>query len=271
MNFIDCHSHSDCSFDAHNSVKAMFNKACKKQLVAYAITDHFESYLNDEQNNIDRIISSCAQIDECKKIESKTKLIKGVEIGQPLQDIESVNNLFSHCDFDFVLGSIHNATNEDDFFYIDYKSITPCEMGKILEQYFMDVYAMAVWNKIDILAHLTYPYRYIRNSHRTELVIKSALFDDIINETFKVLIKNGKGIEVNTSGLFQEIGQTLPGLKYIKLFKELGGEVISVGSDSHCVKQVARGIKRATLLVQDVGFKYVTYFENRKPIMIKIN
>ena len=98
----------------------------------------------------------------------------------------------------------------------------------------------------------------------------SSYADDIIEEIFKVIIQNGKGIEINTSGLRQKYGDVFPSFKYIKLYRELGGEIITIGSDSHTTEDLGKGIPEGISLAEKAGFTYVSYFIKRKPCFIKI-
>ena len=117
------------------------------------------------------------------------------------------------------------------------------------------------------MAHLDLIKRYAANFD-----IKVSLIDykDQIVEILKIIIENGKGIEVNTSGLRQSSKKCLPDLDIVSLYKELGGEIITVGSDAHTAKDVGKGIKEGLDLIEAAGFNYVTVYNERKPIMIKI-
>jgi len=123
-----------------------------------------------------------------------------------------------------------------------------------LTTYYDEIYEICKWNKFDVLGHLTYTLRYM-----------TGVQGHIVN-----MEQNGKGIEINTSGLRQQYGFTFPTLEYVKMFKECGGEVLSIGSDSHCAADLGKGIVEGTEIAKQSGFKYLTYFKNRKPNFIKI-
>ena len=89
-------------------------------------------------------------------------------------------------------------------------------------------------------------------------------FEDIIAETLRTLKERGKGIEINTSGLRQKYGRTLPDEHYIRLYRDLGGEILTVGSDAHCAADLAAGIPEGLALARECGFRYVAYFERRR-------
>ena len=95
-------------------------------------------------------------------------------------------------------------------------------------------------------------------------------FDDIIAESFRELIRSGKGIEINTSGIRQGFGDCFPSLKYAKLFHDLGGEVISTGSDAHTVEDIGKNIPDGIKIAADAGFQRLCFFRNRRPEFINI-
>ena len=85
------------------------------------------------------------------------------------------------------------------------------------------------------------------------------------------MIIKGKGIEINTSGLRNpKIKETFPSLKYVKMFRELGGEIISIGSDAHTVEDLGTGTLEGIKLAEEAGFRYIAYFKERKPNFLKI-
>ena len=115
---------------------------------------------------------------------------------------------------------------------------------------------------------MTYTLRYIEGDHGIHVDMKH--YEEIIRESFKLLIQNGKGIEINTSGLRQKYGKTFPDLYWVKIYRELGGEIISLGSDSHCAADIGKGIAEGAEIARDAGFDYLCFFKERKPNFIKI-
>ena len=90
-------------------------------------------------------------------------------------------------------------------------------------------------------------------------------YEEIIREIFKTIIYNGKGIEINTSGLRQKYGKPFPEYRFVKMYKELGGELISVGSDAHTVADLGKGVADGAEIAKQAGFKYLCFFKERKP------
>lgn len=279
QNIIDCHTHSKNSNDAKNTVHEMCQQAIKLGLLAYAITDHCEcdryydfNYYKLPPDNYDTYNSekfielSLMETDKLKEsLNGKFNLLCGVELGQPTFNFEVANKVVSDKRLDFVIGSMHQIQNHDDFCFLDFKKY---DVNELMKAYFKEIYKLCQWGNFDVLGHLTYPLRYIEGEYGISVDLKS--YEEIIRESFKLIILNNKGIEINTSGLRQKYKNTFPLFKYIKIYKELGGEIISIGSDAHCVQDLGFGITDGISLAKRAGFKYLTYFKKRVPHFLPI-
>lgn len=268
----DSHTHSCNSFDAENTVDELCQRALELGLYALTITDHCEANLYDEPQHskfVDfskRIAQSVNDIAQAKKkYEGKLKLLCGLELGEPMQNLSAAARALRLADFDFVLASVHNIKGEQDFYWLDYHKDT---VDDLLRRYFSEVLQTARWNHFDSLAHLTYPLRYIKK--KLGLDMDTGRFKDQIDLILRTLALNGKALEVNSSGLRQEIGKTLPDKQVIKRFKELGGKYVTVGSDAHRCKDLASGVKEAYALLRDCGFTHYTVYEKHKPVQIEL-
>ena len=91
---------------------------------------------------------------------------------------------------------------------------------------------------------------------------------ELTDEILRVLVKKGKGMEINTSGV-DRCGDFLPTEEFFRRFKELGGEIVTVGSDAHTADRVGQYSVRACEMMKDI-FGYVCTFENREPIFHKL-
>lgn len=282
MNLIDCHTHTQFSVDSEADIELMIKRACELNLAAYAITDHCECnrwysedyYTNAETyryfdfgKDFDNSVTAVTELKE--KYGDKLNLICGVEMGQATQENDIAEKIVSDKRLDFVIGSIHQVPDTEDFAFIDYNSMDMKGLYKLAETYLLEINKLCKWGKFDILGHLTYFLRYFHRHLGTDFDI--SCFDEIIEDSFRKLVENGKGIEINTSGLRNpKHKETYPSVKYVKMFRELGGEIISIGSDAHTVEDLGAGIKEGIMLAEEAGFKYLTYFKERKPNFIKI-
>lgn len=284
MNLIDCHTHTQFSVDSDADIIQMIERAKELRLSAYAITDHCECnfwypkehysaeeavFSHDYFNYSRDFESSVSAVTALKEKYADFDLICGIEMGQAMLDIEAAEKIVSDPRLDFVIASVHQIRNEQDFYYINYDNMTMDEIYDLLERYFTEVYELCKWGKFDVLGHLTYCIRYMkmRNGVNPDL----SRFDEMIAESFRELARKGRGIEINTSGIRQKCGHTFPSLKYVRLFRDLGGEVISVGSDAHTVEDLGANIADGAEMAKLAGFSHLCCFKERKPHFVAID
>ncbi|MPN15026.1 hypothetical protein SDC9_162355 [bioreactor metagenome] len=87
---------------------------------------------------------------------------------------------------------------------------------------------------------------------------------------FKILREKGRGIELNTSGMRQKLGEPMPPVSLLKLYRDCGGEIVTVGSDAHRSCDVGKGIPQGYDMLKEAGFSYVTIYKQRKPEFIRL-
>jgi histidinol-phosphatase (PHP family) len=268
----DCHTHSEWSFDGCEKIDDMCEQAIELGINVLTITDHCEvngwnTPDDSEFGDFSKLIpESIKHLKESQiKYANQLKLLRGIELGQAVQDLKSADIALSLDDFDFVLASVHNVRNERDFYWLEY---TPESAKDLLYTYFNEVLEVVKWNKFDSLSHLTYPIRYITGVHKINIDINEYL--PIIDKIFNELIKNGKAIEVNTSGLRQEIGVTMPDEFLLTRYYSLGGRLVTIGSDAHKIADLGKGINETLHLLKKIGFDNYYYFEKHKPVAVPI-
>jgi len=268
----DCHCHSEWSFDGCETTDDICQQAIDTGLSVVTITDHCEANgwrtpETSEFGNFSELIPQSVLHMKAsqKKYDGKIKLLRGLELGQAMQDLECAEIALTLDTFDFVLGSVHNIRDTQDFYWLNY---TPSFAENILYDYFNEVLEVAQWNKFDSLAHLTYPLRYITG--REKIHIDISKYYTVIDEIFRTLIRNGKALEINTSGLRQELGKTMPDEILLERYKNIGGELITIGSDAHTLQDLGRGINAGLHLLKNIGFKQYFYFEQHSPIAVAI-
>ena len=284
MTLLDCHTHTQFSVDSEADINACVERAASLGLAAYAITDHCECdawypkehYTPEEQSFLDATnyradfeasVSAVTALKE--KYDGRLNLICGSELGQVLFDREAAQIVCSDKRVDFIIGSVHRIRGEKDFYFIDYTKRTMDEIYDLLERYFREVYELSQTGMFDVIGHITYSLRYMKQRHG--ICPDISRFDDTIAETFRTLVQSGKGIEINTSGLRQGFGATFPDLKYVKMYRDLGGEILTIGSDSHTVEDIGAGTADGIEVARAAGFSRLTYFKERKPVFTPID
>lgn len=280
----DCHTHAKFSFDTDADVDEIINAGIKKELLSLTITDHCEinrwyekkyygeNLIDNEditynfKEDFEGSVSTITSLKE--KYADKIKLLAGVELSGIFYDYELSSEVASDKRLDCVIGSIHELKDKPDFALIDYNKLSDNEIYTLLEKYFITINEITKWDKFDILGHLTYPIRYIEGQYNRNIDISR--FDDIIADSFKILAQNGKAIEINTSGLKNDYKKTFPEQKYVKMFRDLHGEIITIGSDAHAPEHIGYELDKGAQIALNSGFEYISYFENRQPKFIKI-
>lgn len=272
MIYCDMHTHSDNSFDAKNTVDEMCQAAIDRGLYALAITDHCEAPFirfgaDCEFGSFDeQIPKSFADATRAReKYAGQLKVLRGLELGEPMHDPSCTEKALSYGDFDFTLASVHGMRNMLDFYYMNY---TGLDVDDLLKRYFDELCETAAFPHFDSLAHLTYPLRYIGAG--TGKIPDLSKHQDSIDTIFKILIKNKKALEINVSGLFKELKTTLPDEALVSRFKELGGEYITIGTDAHSADMVGKGIAEGIAVAKRAGFTQYAIYEKHQPIMIDI-
>lgn len=262
----DSHIHSKNSFDGKDSVIILAERAYNLGLYSITITDHCECHEYIDHDYHGDITHSVADVVKARALyNNRVRIYTGIELGQPTQNILAADNALAITEFDFVLGSLHNLKNEKDFYFLEY---TPENYHELLTRYFNELYELAEMNCFDSLAHLTYPLRYIAANEDIQLDMK--LYEDQIDAILMTLVKNNKALEVNTSGLRQLIGKTLPDENIVKRFRELGGKYITVGSDAHRWGDVGSGIEEGFNMLLKCGYTHFTVYEKREPMQLPI-
>lgn len=196
---------------------------------------------------------------------NRLHIISGIELGQIPCDFGLADSVMQDNRLDFVIASLHELKNKPDFYFLDYRTE---DVPKLLEQYFSELLTLCQWGKFDVLGHMTYPLRYIEGE--AGMPVDLSAYEEQIHECLKALVNNGCGLELNTSGLRQKYGKPFPTLEYIKLYREMGGESLSIGSDAHCAEDIGFGMKEALAIAKEAGFSYLCYYLEREPVYIPI-
>ena len=226
-----------------------------------AFTDHCEgdAFYKDEYDR--RTISSYFEVSKAKKaFEGKLEILRGIELAQPHYDPELAEKIINMQQYDVIIGSIHNLRNMEDFYYM--KSFDGYVVEDLINEYFDELIAMLQWGNFDILAHITYPFRYIFNlCGYVEDINK---YQKKVDELLKLCAEKDKALEINMGGLKYPINMPAPTLETVKRYKELGGRLVSVGSDSHYAERIGFGIPQAYEIAREAGFDFVAKFKERK-------
>lgn len=259
----DYHVHSTVSYDGRSTPEEMALAAKAAGLQEICFTDHLDYMLCTPRSQTAFTQDAYCEAFSSLKVPGLT-IRHGVEVGLTPWNKEEINQDLSAYPYDFVLGSVHFIDDKDPYFSHYWVDKDPLVAER---QYFEEMLTcLKIHDNFDVLGHLTYISKC--KGHPCPRIIPLEEYREIITEILKLLISKGKGIEVNTSGM-NRCNDFLPGLPYLKLFKELGGKIITVGSDSHDVSRVGQHTAEVLSIFKEI-FGYVCTFENRKPIFHKL-
>ncbi len=255
----DCHLHTDNSFDSETPAERLAERALELGIEYIAITDHCDILEWSDAN----IARSNAQAAELNGKYDNLTVLRGIELGEPLQAPEQTSVALGLCEYDFILCSLHNIAGEEDFYYLHPNA---GQAQELIARYFDELLDTVRWNEFDSLAHFTYPLRYITD--RDGVQVDMERYQPVIKEILATLAENGKALEINTSGLRSPNGFLLPTVEYIRQFRKLGGKYITLGSDAHLPEHMAIGMKEGIAAAKEAGFGCATVFVNRQPVEI---
>lgn len=257
--------HSNHSRDGRDTISSLAYAAADRGLREIAISDHFEPTSGNESYSGYKPQKYFEDIREAGwTFGSKIKIKAAIELGQPHRFPQQSTQLIGNHRYDYVLASAHKMADDEDFGELAYSSEN---LSIYCLRYLEELKGLAMWNGFDCMGHLDLIKRYAANY---SLNARLADYRYRLEEILKIVIQNGKGIEVNTSGLRQASGECLPDFDIISLYRQLGGEIITIGSDAHRSEDVGKGISDAVKIIERAGFSYVTVYEDRKPRMVRI-
>ena len=259
----DFHIHSSLSFDSDTPARDIAKAAACAGLREICFTDHWDYFPRPTDTHSLFSLEEYSKTYDSLAVDGLT-VRKGVEMGLNEWNMKDCEKLLEQRHFDFVIGSIHFANGFDpyDKEYWEGRSAEQAYMSYLEQTY----ECVKLHNNFDVLGHLTYVSKSPNNPFRSPLEYND--YREIADEIMRVLVKNGKGMEVNTSGIDRGVG-LLPSLDYIRRFKELGGEIITVGSDAHDTARVGQYCNDVIGQLKDI-FGYVCTFENRQPVFHKL-
>lgn len=270
----DSHLHTRLSADAdqsdENNLESFYAAAKAKKLRYFAVTEHCdiltgsEGYVNadlerysEEASHLKGVISSDGG--------SRTVFGYGIELAHAHRCPYEAKEILREHEYDFVLGSAHILRDETDFWSMDYSKYSENELFEMYSRYVDEIYEISEACDFDSLAHCTYPLRYYARNGRLPEVCKSpSVFFPKYENILLNLISRKKALEINTSDISSG-GTFFPSEDIIRLYAELGGKLVTLGSDSHDFRIIGSGIQQAETLLKRLGFDGVTVFIERKP------
>ena len=258
----DFHMHTMVSFDSEAIPEEMVQAAEDAGLKEICFTDHMDYDPKGDWKEVTFSEEEYARAYD--HLQSDTvKIRRGFEFGMLPGNADTLAQVSRRRNYDFIIGSVHFAKLEDVYEppFWEGKTVWQAE-----QDYFEDILACVQTHDFDVLGHLTYPGK--AKSHPARRAIPLEEHRQIVDEILKTLAQRGKGMELNTSGM-GSCGVFLPTRDYFIRFRELGGQIVTVGSDAHFPSRVGEYTHEAAKMLGEI-FGHVCTFEQRKPIFHKL-
>lgn len=264
---MDQHTHTNYSPDASESTTFLdyIKQAKKLGFQGMMVTEHMDYDSPDPLFHqlipYDEYFQAVQQL----KIETQFDIRVGVEIGYQKQSLEKIHTLIAKYPFDFVILSIHIIDGLDPYDGSYFQGKTKTES---IQRYFeVLLEAVQSTDDFDVVGHFDYIMRYGNFEDRS---IAISDYQELIDAILTTLISKGKGIEINTSGMDDLTKSMYPSLTILKRYHQLGGRMITLGSDAHHERQLGRYFPEAIALLKEAGFEEMALYQNRIPTMIPL-
>lgn len=265
MYLADYHTHSRVSPDGRASMLEMAAAARDAGLDEICFTDHFEPVRPRTvipREKFDWAALTAEYAGALARWDGPVKLRLGMELGDAQTDEALTERLLSGMpELDFIIGSVHMLSERfglQDIGWMQEPDEKACYAEA--EDYLKNLLRMARWGKFNVLGHMTLPLRYMNDFRGFSISLDG--YGAELEEILRTLIAGGLGVELNTS----RGGRFLPGAKWLKLYRSLGGEIVTLGSDAHRPPDVGRGIREGQALLRECGFARFCTFEKQKPL-----
>lgn len=269
----DHHIHSTVSPDGYNTMTEMARASIKAGVKQLCFTDHCDVVSWADFKVSDGCLGIVPRAleqyrDAVRDCGDEIDIRLGIELGEAPHAPELAKKCAEAPELDFVLGSLHILQGVGDFYFIDYRDEAHCH--ELLDQYLDELQFIAELNVLDVMAHIGYTQRDMtRRGFPVALTLDR--YGDRVETLLKTLIRNGRGIEINCSGLRDGLTNApFPNVPILRLYRQLGGEIITVGSDAHKTGDAGACLRDGFRLLQELDFRYVCSFKKRKPEFIKI-
>ncbi|MBP1948512.1 histidinol-phosphatase HisJ family protein [Virgibacillus litoralis] len=259
----DYHVHSDFSADSTTPMEKTIEKAIELGLEEICFTDHIDyDYPDDSIVFYFDLEQYDEKIKELKAVYADSISIKkGVEIGIQPHLVKRYNDLLADRMFDFIICSMHTSEQKDlhSGRFFNNRSVDDSYLA-----YYEDLlYCVKNFNQYNVLGHIDLVKRYAKQNSTHD-------FHDILQQIFKEIVSKGKGIELNTSGIRYGLKNGMPSSDILRLYKECGGEILTLGSDSHVESTLAYDFKESLDMLKGLGFNYIATFNNGVPVFHNI-
>ena len=235
--FVDYHVHSNHSCDGKSSIFEMCQRAIELGIEEIGFSEHMDFEPKDWGFGFFNYDSYTAEIKRAQEsFENRLTIRKGVEIDYQHCFEDDIKNWLQNKKFDFVVGSVHYLDHE----IIDRRLLTKKDLTEVYRAYFDEVAYSIESGLFDVVGHLDLVRTYVGKG-RAEL--ERFNYWERIKTILKEVAQRRTYLEVNSKGLREEVGDTIPSMEIVNEYFENGGTLVSIGSDAHSTEEMGNGIK----------------------------
>ena len=266
--FFDSHVHSQYSDDSEQTFAEIYRAAVEKGLCGLTVTDHANLSIIEEDSTFECIAASAKEAKNTnKRFGNEVQVFCGVEVSEHFDDPDNTQKILNLADYDAVIGSVHRLEFgrwKDFYSKISFDESFPLEeLYGYMDKYFKYLLRVAEQADYDILAHLTCPLRYINGKYHRGLRLEP--YREVIDEILHCLLQRNKALEVNTSGIRGIYDNLMPDLWIIQRYFDMGGRLITLGSDAHTPDRVGNAFEETATMLSQIGFPGYYHYEHRQP------
>ncbi len=265
MIYSDRHVHTSFSGDSDASALSQIEKAIELGMECICFTDHHDY---DVVSDIDFTLDIPAYLEEMGRLkneyEGRIEISAGIELGLQPHLADYLNNLVKTFSFDFIIGSVHFIEGLDPYYPEYFREFSNDAYRKYFEVMLENIEKIKCY---DSLGHLDYIVRYGKNHG---LTYSYSEYFDYIDLILQRIIVDCKSLECNTGGYAAGLGGPNPCRDILVRYRQLGGELITIGSDAHSPDRLGADFESCGELLKECGFRYYAVYRNRRPKMLKL-
>ena len=265
----DVHLHSQNSHDSQCPVADMARAQTARGVSVMAVTDHCDVGFSGipELSNIE---ASFAEAQRTGAQVKELQILTGVEIGGSFMRPELAEVVAKHLPYDVIVGSVHSIVDpitQKPLGLHGAKEFSEENMYEYMGAYYDCMRILIDVLDCDILAHMTYPIRYLtgRFGYKVDLERLRDRIDDIL----QAIIRKGIALEINTSS-YDLLNDTMPGRELVQRYYDMGGYLVTLGSDAHAADKAAKAFDEAVAMLKEIGFENIYYYKDRKALQCKL-
>lgn len=253
----DSHCHTEFSPDSIEKIDNYIKKA-KEEGIGFIVTEHLDINFRDIYPDSYKEFDPILYRDSYKGRENEGFLV-GIECGLDPSYAHLSKAFIDKVEADFVLGSIHSLRGKDIYPRENFLELEKDEFWKDYFTYGLE--CLKSHKFINSLAHIDYPCRY--NPYNPQGIIYKD-YKDYINPLFKYMGEEGIALELNLRRFWNR--ENIMELEELyRAFKDKGGSLVTLGTDSHSFITLGKEIRDAFSFMEYIGLK-VVHFEKGKAI-----